>query len=351
MINKPSPLIGAEIKNRWTLVAELSAPDGATGSNFSRTFKGSDKTNQRDVFVKIVDIEKAFKIYAGSMPITELLEKIAQEHSHESSLAELCGERKMNRVVRPISSGELIHSSVNLPLPYIVFEWAAEGDTHKIISTDPVCSAKASWWLRTLHNAAVGIKQLHSVGIAHQDVKPSNLVFFQPYRSKITDLGRAVQKKKKSHNDDKNGDPNHAPPELYYSVRNPVWETRFLSQDLYMLGSLAFWFFSGYKSFTKVLMYEQLDSAYFPSNFRGSFTDVLPILEINYSRILEELKAHVPPEISEDFVTIIGQLCHPDPNFRGHPRQIQSTLSNQYSLERYITQFIRLAKKLEVYGK
>lgn len=342
---------GAIIKDRWILVTELSAPAGATGSNFSIIFKGYDQVNKHDVFIKIVDIDKAFFIYSGSMPITELLEKIALEHRHESLLADLCGERKMNRVVRPLSSGEFRHPDFRLPLPYIIFEWAEKGDTHKIISTDAVCATKASWWLRTLHNASVGVKQLHAAGIAHQDVKPSNLVFFEPERSKIADLGRAVRQHETSHNDQKNGDPTHAPPELYYSVRNPVWETRFLSQDLYMLGSLAFWFFSGHKSFTHVLMFEQLDVSFFPSNFRGTFTDVLPVLEMNYSQILEGLGARIPSEISDEFVSIIGQLCHPDPNARGHPRQLKSSLSNQYSLERYITQFMRLAKRLETYGK
>ena len=44
---------------------------------------------------------------------------------------------------------------------------------------------------RTLHHIAVGLQQLHGEGIAHQDLKPSNVLFFETFGAKLADLGCA----------------------------------------------------------------------------------------------------------------------------------------------------------------
>ena len=118
-----------------------------------------------------------------------------------------------------------------------------------------------------------------------------------------------------------------------------------------MLGSLAFWYFSGNKSFTHVLLYETLDKRFSPGRFKGSFDEVLPILETSYTQILAELRSRLPASAADDFVSVIGQLCHPNPHRRGHPREMEMKMGRQYSLERYISSFMRLSLKLEKDGK
>lgn len=258
----------------------------------------------------------------------------------------------MNRVVRPLGAGDFEDQAFKYILPYIVFEWAPRGDTHTILSNEPKCSDRASWWLRALHHATVGARQLHKSNIAHQDIKPSNLVFFTLDDAKISDLGRAVIKDNPSHNNLKNGDPTHAPPELFYSLDDPNWKSKYLAQDLYMLGSLLYWYFSGHKSLTYVLLHETVDKKFYPTNFKGSYSDVLPAIERGFSEILSQSFSLFPEEIASDLVQVITQMCHPNPRTRGHPKELASRFDNrQYSLERYITIFIRLARKLEIHGK
>ena len=256
----------------------LARPNGSTGSNFSIAMKAIDtsRSDYHEVFIKFSHVAAALAIYSGQMSFAEIIEKVGREHSYEAEVARMCGDKKMSRIVKPIEAGDFDDDSFKYTLPYIVFEWAQKGDTHNILSSDPRCSKRASWWLRALHHAAVGAKQLHNSDIAHQDIKPSNLVFFEVKNAKIADLGRAVRKYSSSHNDRKNGDPNHAPPELFYRLDDPNWDSKYLAQDLYMLGSLLFWYFAGKRSLTYVLLHETLDRKFFPTNFRGSYNDVLP---------------------------------------------------------------------------
>lgn len=42
-----------------------------------------------------------------------------------------------------------------------------------------------------MHQITAALRQLHGSGIAHQDIKPSNILFFQDDHTKLADLGRA----------------------------------------------------------------------------------------------------------------------------------------------------------------
>ena len=65
---------------------------------------------------------------------------------------------------------------------YIVFELAS-GDIRAEIERLP--NFDLAWCLRSLHNATVGVQQLHSKDIAHQDIKPSNVLVFGMDGSKL----------------------------------------------------------------------------------------------------------------------------------------------------------------------
>jgi hypothetical protein len=55
----------------------------------------------------------------------------------------------------------------------------------------------------------------------------------------------------------------------------------------------------------------------------------------------------VPDRLRDELVSVVSQLCEPDPSLRGHPASRQ-TPANQYSLERYISIFDRLAYTAEI---
>ena len=98
---------------------------------------------------------------------------------------------------------------------------------------------------RSLHNTAVGLQQLHKNGIAHQDLKPSNVLVFDKV-SKISDLGRASTQEISFRYDNLiiPGDRNYAPIEQLYNYHFcNDFEEKFAA-DLYLLGSLFIFFFS-----------------------------------------------------------------------------------------------------------
>src|SRR5204862_166519 len=71
---------------------------------------------------------------------------------------------------------------------YLIFE-KADADIRAHL--DAHADLDIAFALRALHHVAIGLKQLHSVNVAHQDVKPSNVLIFPGNESKVGDLGRA----------------------------------------------------------------------------------------------------------------------------------------------------------------
>ena len=76
---------------------------------------------------------------------------------------------------------------------------------------------------RSLHHIAVGLQQIHGQGIAHQDLKPSNVLVFNGNNSKIGDFGRSAYKGHIPPHENNNvaGDLTYAPPELLYGYVDP----------------------------------------------------------------------------------------------------------------------------------
>ena len=121
---------------------------------------------------------------------------------------------------------------------------------------------------------AVGVQQLHNIGIAHQDLKPSNVLVFNS-ESKIGDLGRASDKDHPFKYDSyvMPGDRNYAPVEQWYSYRfSSGFEEKFAA-DLYLLGSLFMFFFTGLSM--SQCMFDQLKLSKASSS--GTFRGDLPI--------------------------------------------------------------------------
>jgi serine/threonine protein kinase len=86
-----------------------------------------------------------------------------------------------------------------------------------------------------LHHSAIGLHELHSIGVAHQDVKPSNVLVFPVEGSKLTDLGSSSQVGKPSQSDRKfiPGDVSYATPEQWYGwSQSPNFSNRYLVDGL-----------------------------------------------------------------------------------------------------------------------
>lgn len=225
----------------------------------------------------------------------------------------------------------------------MIFE-LAERDVRSLLDWSQAFDA--GWALRSMHQAATALRQLHSLAIAHQDVKPSNVLIFTDQQSKLADLGRAFDRDKSSPHDvlDCAGDLTYAPPELLYGYVPQDWRARRLGCDMYLLGSLAMFFFMGV-SMTH-LLFKRLDGKHRYDTWDGTYEEVLPYIVHVFTQIIRELRERIHPNVSEELSKLIEQLCNPDPERRGHPKNILSS-GNQYSLERYVSTFDCLAKRAE----
>src|SRR5262249_18446714 len=146
------------------------------------------------------------------------------------------------------------------------------------------------------------VAQLHGRDIAHQDLKPSNLLVFEDLSAKIADLGRASIKNQNSPFDGKQipGAGSYAPPEQLYRFPSPDWAERRIGADLYLLGSLVTFFFTGV-GVTKMLV-RHLEEAHRPEFWRGMFHDVLPYLVDAFQKVLDEVKQAVPDPFKQQVV-------------------------------------------------
>jgi eukaryotic-like serine/threonine-protein kinase len=142
----------------------------------------------------------------------------------------------MDRVIRAIGDGTAVVDNGPLGrVPYIIFE-LAEGDARSHLAA--LSSVDVAWKLRSLHDTATGLRQLHTAGIAHQDLKPSNILVIGG-ASKLADLGRASHASISGPSDEVvfAGDNAYAPPELMYGHVDPGFAARRFGADFYLLGA------------------------------------------------------------------------------------------------------------------
>jgi serine/threonine protein kinase len=356
-------LIGALVADRWRITNRLNgAGNDTTGGFFSIPYEVVDVETGRKAFMKVLNIQKALTIYQHSQGIslTEALHRITEAHLFECHLAEACANRKMTRVVRGLDHG---HTPVEIsglgPIEhgYIVFELGV-GDTHHLLKFSK--SLDLAWTMKVLHQAAVGVQQLHLADIAHQDLKRSNVVFFDSEDSKLADLGRAVKRNRPSNNDarDVPCQPINSPTELIYGFVPSDWDQRHFSTDLYMLGNLAFSMLSNLTITTAVLAQlpvelrpRALAGTHLGGSYQGKYSEVVPFLKNALDSVLAQCAPQVDICIREKWTTTISQLCEPDPEKRGHPRDHAQKHSRRYSAERFISAFREMEMKAAITAK
>lgn len=334
-------LLGRELPEGWHVVEKVRRPSDATGSRFSVGY-----IVQRDgtrAFLKALDYSFAF----GSGDAARVLEAMTSAYNFEVDVLERCAASRMDRIVTVLGHGEVVVEGADgVPnVSYLLFE-LAEGDVrHALDSLGPVFDY--AWAFRTLHHAATGLWQLHGQGIAHQDLKPSNVLTFGRTSSKLADLGRASRRGVGAPHEglDLAGDPAYAPPELLYGQIDSDWSKRRQCCDTYLLGSLTIFMFSGATATAAILTY--LDDNLHPGAWGDSYAAVLPYVRVAFDRAIVEFEDSLSKPVATRLVPIAQQLCDPDPELRGHPVS-RSQRGNSYSLERYVAEFDLLARRAEI---
>jgi serine/threonine protein kinase len=330
-----SRLLGKKV-GRWNVIEKHSKIEGDNSGFWSTCYTVKDDDGTLG-FLKAYNYTYAFSI-AGS---ADLLKFMTENFTYERDLLKFCGEHRMRRVVTAIDSGEYRVSGEVLPVPYLVFE-IADGN----LKVHPSMTApNMAWKLQAFHGVLIGLSQLHARKIAHQDIKPSNILIFGKAYSKLSDLGNATQFENESKNWSSSGhcgDYRYAPIELLYNYCSSDWETRRVGADLFMVGGILTFMVTG-SNFLSLLL-ARLPESYQHDKFGGTFEQAKPFLINAYEETLDAIRPHIPERIREELIQVIAELCQPTPEQRGNPLRLGSPHS-RYSLERYISVIDRLSNK------
>lgn len=270
------------------------------------------------------------------------MDKMLSAFKYEKDISNLCQTNRLSKIATVKEAGEEIISGYTIPVvPYLIFDMA-DGDVRKLITFNN--DLDNAWKLKSLHDISVGIKQLHSIEISHQDIKPSNILVFDK-NFKIGDLGRAVSKVLEAPHSKLpfSGDLTYAPPEILYGYFEQDWTKRSRAIDSYLLGSMVVFYFTGISM--SALLSNNIPKNLRWDKYRGAFNEVKTYLLEAFSLSIKQFKDEIEDELlKEELPTIVKQLCYPLPELRGHPKNIKSIGSN-YNLERYISRFELLHKK------
>jgi len=332
-------LAGRNLNGGWEVVREIVRGPDQTGGVFSISYEVKKDDGQRG-FLKALDYSRAL----GERDSPSVLNTLTEAFIFERDVLALCANRHMDRVIKAISFGDVLvdEDSPIGRVHYLIFEMA-DHDLRTFLSSS--ANVEVAWKLRSLHHIATGLHQLHSAGIAHQDTKPSNVAVFKDC-SKLSDLGHASRKNTSSPRDKHEwADGGYAPPELRYHHLDPDWSRRRIGCDLYHLGSMIVFLFTGVSALSLTL--SKLDPQHLPDNWTGTYTDVLPYVRNAWGAALGDFSSHVDgPSLRDELTCLVSYLCDPDPSLRGHPSN-RAGHSSQLSLERFISKLDLLAQKAE----
>ena len=338
--NPCTQLAGRSLENGWK-VGELVEPNAvATGGHFSVGYLATHEDG-RTGFLKALD----FGDVAAQPDIPDFIQRLVTAFNFERELLKRTQSRRMSRVIQALEYGEVeVPGSVFGRVPYLIFEFADGSDVRQYLSTS--AQFDVAWKLRTLHHASVGLRQLHADRIAHQDLKPSNVLVFENIGSKIGDLGRASIKGTDGPSDQWPiaGAKPYAPPEQLYGHIDSDWDRRRLGTDLYHLGSLAVFFFTN-QSMNSILI-QFLHNDHRPGNTGLVYKDILPYVQAAFGQALNAIEPVIPDSIKTDLIPQITYLCDPNPETRGHPLARRRG-GRQCDIDRFVSAFNLLATKAE----
>lgn len=345
----PSPaslLTGQTLPSGWTLVQQLAKSPGGSGSNFCVGYIAERKGQK--AFVKAIDFVDALK---DPDPIAKL-GKLTSLATFEREAMELCEAQNLSRLIRLISFEYVNLDPALNPMNqvYCLIMEIGAGDLRKQLSHVDVFSCSAVFAI--LSDVALGMSQLHRHGVAHQDVKPSNVISMTdmsvPKDSlfKVGDLGRVVRKDKMGPYDAYSwpGDGNYAPPERWYGLVPSQWTDARESSDAYMLGSLVFFLLTGTP--LQPILTSRMPAMVSPGIWTGGYTEPLiqVIRSLQLNIVADTLVPKLPASLKDTVVATVKELIDPDPYKRGD-RRARAQQGNPVGLERFVPRFRQLSNQ------
>lgn len=333
-------LAGLKLPDGW-VVTKMLPKTSSSGGTFSFFYEA--RNGDRVGFLKAIDFTEAFE--PGVNTVTRL-KNLTAAFELERDILLLCAEKRLSKVVKAIAHGEVQVPGMGViegRVFYLIFE-KAEGDVRG--QSDITNRLDTQWSLRAIRDVCLGLEQVHRLHVAHQDTKPSNVLSYPDKTFRITDFGRSSKKDRQIYHDefDIAGDCTYAPPELLYGSKHAEFSVRRFGTDLYMLGNLVAFMFSGINVTADV--FSRIDPGFHYSNWDGAYAQALPYVQRAFNETTVAIAAAIDPDIRDKVVPIICELCNPDLARRGHPRGIGG--GDQYSLIRYTSQLTTLAQRYEV---
>lgn len=341
--NAANDLLGRTLETGWTVIEKIEKMPGQTGAFFSVCYKV--EKNGEICFMKAYDFAPFFFISENSgirRTIVDVLGDMLNAYRYERDLSEHCRKSHVTKVSFVKEAGEEKVNGYAIPIvPYLIFDMA-DGDVRKRLKYSE--NIDLSWKISSLHSIAVGIKQLHTIEVSHQDLKPSNILIFKN-ESKLGDIGRSVCKNIISPYAEYmyTGDIGYAPIEILYGQFERDWLKRSFATDCYMLGSMIVFYFSGVNM--NALVRNNLEDAISWDYYSGSYIDIKDHVLNAFNNALIDFSNSIPnKELRFELVDLVKYLCNPDPDQRGHIKNL-ATPKNQYSMERFISRLDLLYKK------
>ena len=336
-------LVGETLPGGWKVTEMYKRARGTTAGQFSVQYKA--ERDGQEYFVKVIDIEKALQT-SDLDKWSETVKAQLEAFDYERRLLQKCCDRSLSKIVR-VHGAELYRIPGNaIPIPFLVFE-KADGNVKEYINFQD--KADFVWKLKSLHDIATGIQQLHSIEVIHQDLKPSNILQFKA-QSKIGDLGRSKTFGGNGLYDHESigGDRAYAPLEVipdYAFLQPKQYLDRNLAMDSYQLGNLMTFYFTGL-NMTALVMKNLKEMGV---EGGGTEEEMRSYLQVAFDSSVEEVKRAIEyEEFREDIGLMIQQLCNPDPNKRNDEKTLRQRGSN-YALHRYITKLNVLQRRAEIF--
>lgn len=334
------------VVGKWTVIDQISHKP-SSGGNFSVGYVVEDELGYKG-FLKALDYSEAF----GKPNQADILNHMTSAYIFERDLLGQCCNKRLKHVVKIIDYGqfslppEKLPAGFVYPLPvdYMVLEMA-ENSVRSMI--DLSLAFDYAWALRSLHNVAVGIEEMHGIQIAHQDIKPSNILLFdKQHLSKLGDVGRSSSLTMPAEHDKyaTAGDRSYSPFEQLYGEISTDWRVRRFSCDMFMFGNLIMTYFNNISITTSVL--NKLPRDCWPGRWGDSYSTILPQLHNAFVESLAGFNKGIEPELRTELIAMIQKLCCPDVSLRGEIKNAHLGVQ-QYSLQRTISQLDFLAKKYE----
>ncbi len=344
--NAAHNLLGLTLKSGWKVVEQITKTANSTGAFFSVCYK-VEKDGEM-CFLKAFDFNRFLgmsRMEDPNRPIVDIISEMTSAYKYERDLSNHCRNQNVTKVAFVREAGEeYVDGFTYSFVPYLIFD-LADGDVRMQLAVSD--RLDFAWKLGSLHDIAVGLKQLHHIEVSHQDLKPSNILLFNK-KSKLGDIGRSLCKSLDSPYEDYTftGDANYAPPEIMYNYYENDWHKRVYATDCYLLGSMVVFYFCGVSM--SALLVKNLEPSLRPDSWRGDFYQIKPYLADAFSKALEEFKLCIEHEFfRKELAQVLEYLCFPFPEKRGHPINL-SQRGNDYSLERFISKFDLLFRRAEL---